>query len=143
MDSNQVAAPAENPEESEIHISEIVRPYVRKAADRIFVPQPAKVVLAGHAAGQLDRIVQPGRTQPVDQRAVDDAQRLGIAAGRDIGAGDAGAGIAQAGDEVVLIGREADGEPTAQDWAAAIDTINYEIVTRLGPRVPRRYLGGQ
>lgn len=50
---------------------------------------------------------------------------------------------AVAGDEVVLIGREADGEPTAQDWAAAIDTINYEIVTRLGPRVPRRYLGGQ
>lgn len=48
---------------------------------------------------------------------------------------------AVAGDEVVLIGREADGEPTAQDWAAAIDTINYEIVTRLGPRVPRRYLG--
>lgn len=50
---------------------------------------------------------------------------------------------AVAGDEVVLIGREADGEPTAQDWAAAIDTINYEIVTRLGPRVPRRYLGEQ
>ena len=50
---------------------------------------------------------------------------------------------AVAGDEVVLIGREADGEPTAQDWAAACGTINYEIVTRLGPRVPRRYLGGQ
>ena len=50
---------------------------------------------------------------------------------------------AVAGDEVVIIGREADGEPTAQDWAAAIDTINYEIVTRLGPRVPRRYLGVQ
>ncbi|WP_435200011.1 alanine racemase [Janibacter sp. GS2] len=50
---------------------------------------------------------------------------------------------AAAGDEVVLIGREAHGEPTAQDWAAAIDTINYEIVTRLGPRVPRRYLGVQ
>lgn len=30
MDSNQVAAPAENPEESEIHISEIVKPYIRK-----------------------------------------------------------------------------------------------------------------
>ena len=44
--------------------------------------------------------------------------------------------------EVPPLGREADGEPTAQDWAAAIDTINYEIVTRLGPRVPRRYLGG-
>lgn len=49
---------------------------------------------------------------------------------------------ARAGDEVVLIGREADGEPTAQDWAAAIGTINYEIVTRLGPRVPRRYPEG-
>ncbi len=49
---------------------------------------------------------------------------------------------AVAGDEVVLIGREAHDEPTAQDWAAAIDTINYEIVTRLGPRVPRRYLEG-
>ena len=49
---------------------------------------------------------------------------------------------AQVGDEVVLIGREADGEPTAQDWAAAIGTISYEIVTRLGPRVPRRYPEG-
>ena len=49
--------------------------------------------------------------------------------------------VAVAGDEVVIFGREADGEPTAQDWAAAIDTINYEIVTRLGARVPSRYLG--
>ncbi len=46
---------------------------------------------------------------------------------------------AEAGDEVVLFGRGADGEPTAQDWAAATGTINYEIVTRLGARVPRRY----
>ena len=48
---------------------------------------------------------------------------------------------AAVGDPVTLIGQEAKGEPTAQDWAAAIDTINYEIVTRLGSRVPRRYLG--
>jgi alanine racemase len=48
---------------------------------------------------------------------------------------------AQAGDEVVLFGREADGEPSAQDWAAATDTINYELVTRIGSRVPRVYLG--
>jgi alanine racemase len=46
-----------------------------------------------------------------------------------------------AGDEVVLFGRGAAGEPTAQDWAAATDTINYEIVTRVGARVPRVYLG--
>ena len=36
----------------------------------------------------------------------------------------------------------ADGEPTAQDWAAATGTINYEIVTRIGARVPRVVLGG-
>ena len=47
---------------------------------------------------------------------------------------------AREGDEVVIIGREADGEPTAQDWAEAIGTINYEIVTRLGSRLPRRYV---
>lgn len=46
-----------------------------------------------------------------------------------------------AGDEVVLFGRRADGEPTAQDWANATDTISYEIVTRLGSRVPRHYVG--
>jgi alanine racemase len=45
-----------------------------------------------------------------------------------------------AGDRVVLFGSGAGGEPTAQDWAEAIGTINYEIVTRVGPRVPRRYV---
>jgi alanine racemase len=47
---------------------------------------------------------------------------------------------AAAGDEVVLFGA-ADGAPSAQDWAAATDTISYEIVARLGPRVPRIHLG--
>ena len=40
-----------------------------------------------------------------------------------------------AGTEVVLFGAGADGEPTAQDWAEACDTINYEIVTRIGGRM--------
>jgi alanine racemase len=43
---------------------------------------------------------------------------------------------ARAGDEVVLFGPGAAG-PTAQDWADATGTISYEIVTRIGPRVPR------
>jgi alanine racemase len=51
------------------------------------------------------------------------------------------ASSAAPGDEVVVLGREERGEPTAQDWAAAIGTINYEIVTRIGVRVPRVYLG--
>jgi alanine racemase len=46
-----------------------------------------------------------------------------------------------AGDEVLLFGPGDRGEPTAQDWAEALGTINYEIVTRIGPRVPRRYVG--
>jgi alanine racemase len=48
-----------------------------------------------------------------------------------------------AGDEAVLFGPGDRGEPLADDWAAAIGTINYEIVTRFGsPRVPRTYTGG-
>ncbi|RJS46244.1 alanine racemase [Nocardioides cavernaquae] len=41
------------------------------------------------------------------------------------------------GDEVVLFGTGACGEPTATDWAAAVGTINYEIVTRIGGRFAR------
>ena len=56
----------------------------------------------------------------------------------DLGPDSAGA----AGDEVVVLGRAADGEPSAQDWAQAAGTINYEIVTRMSPRLPRVLLGG-
>ena len=47
----------------------------------------------------------------------------------------------EAGADVILFGPGTDGEPTAQDWADAVDTIHYEIVTRIGARVPRRYVG--
>lgn len=47
-----------------------------------------------------------------------------------------------AGDVAVLFGPGDDGEPTADDWAAAVGTINYEIVTRIGStRVRREYVG--
>jgi len=45
-----------------------------------------------------------------------------------------------AGDEVVLFGDPNRGEPSVEDWAAAADTISYEIMTRLGPRVARQYI---
>jgi alanine racemase len=48
---------------------------------------------------------------------------------------------ARAGEVVTLFGG-APGEPTAQQWADATDTISYEIVTRLGARVPRIHVGG-
>ncbi|MGW5364326.1 alanine racemase [Actinopolymorpha pittospori] len=47
-----------------------------------------------------------------------------------------------AGDEVVLFGPGTSGEPTAQDWADATGTISWEIISRIGPRVPRHYVGG-
>ena len=46
------------------------------------------------------------------------------------------------GDEVVLFGDPTLGAPAADEWAAAADTINYEIVTRIGARVPRRQVDG-
>jgi alanine racemase len=55
----------------------------------------------------------------------------------DVGDDDVTAGAA-----VVLFGSGSGGEPTAQDWADALGTISYEITTRIGPRVPRRYVGG-
>ena len=55
---------------------------------------------------------------------------------------DLGDADAAAGDAVVLFGPGKDGEPTAQDWAEACGTINYEIVTRIGGRMQRRYVGG-
>ncbi|MGW3056029.1 alanine racemase [Streptomyces goshikiensis] len=48
----------------------------------------------------------------------------------------------EAGDEAVLFGPGDGGEPTAEDWAQAADTIAYEIVTRIGGRVPRVYRNG-
>jgi alanine racemase len=43
------------------------------------------------------------------------------------------------GEEVVLFGPGRDGEPTAQEWGEALGTISYELVTGIGPRVPRTY----
>ncbi|MFF3016039.1 alanine racemase [Streptomyces sp. NPDC057939] len=59
----------------------------------------------------------------------------------DLGS-DPGAATVRAGDEAVLFGDAERGEPTAEDWAQAAHTIGYEIVTRIGGRVPRVYLGG-
>ena len=63
----------------------------------------------------------------MDQFVVD----LGLASG------------AQPGDLAILFGTGESGEPTAQDWAEATGTISYEIISRIGIRVPRVYVGGQ
>ncbi len=54
---------------------------------------------------------------------------------------DVGDAAVAAGDEVVLWGPGDRGEPTAQQWADAVDTIHYELVARVGGRFTRRHVG--
>jgi len=46
------------------------------------------------------------------------------------------------GDEVVMIGAQGGARQSADDLARALGTINYEIVTAISRRVPRRYHQG-
>ena len=41
------------------------------------------------------------------------------------------------GDEVVLLGTQGSETITADDWAAMLGTISYEVVCGVGPRMPR------
>lgn len=49
----------------------------------------------------------------------------------------------EVGDEVVLLGAQGAETITADHWARALDTISYEIVCGVGPRVPRRYVDSE
>ncbi|MCX5361398.1 alanine racemase [Streptomyces sp. NBC_00124] len=53
---------------------------------------------------------------------------------------DLGGDEPETGSEAILFGPGDRGEPTAEDWAQAAGTIAYEIVTRIGSRVPRVYV---
>ena len=75
-------------------------------------------------------VLAAGRVRPIAGRVCMDQFVL------DLGGDDAAAG-----DPVVLFGPGVHGEPTAQDWADACGTISYEIVTRIGGRMQRRYVG--
>lgn len=81
-----------------------------------------------HASG-LAQCAVAGRRTPIRGRVCMDQFVI------DLGADAA----ERPGDEVTLFGGA--GAPTASDWAHACGTIGYEIVTRVGPRVPRRYSG--
>lgn len=52
---------------------------------------------------------------------------------------DVGDTPAHVGDEIVLFGPGDEGEPTAVDWARWAGTNPHEILTGIGPRVPRRH----
>jgi alanine racemase len=52
---------------------------------------------------------------------------------------DVGDASVEIGDEAVLFGDPGAGVPSADEWAEWAGTINYEIVTRIGPRVQRTH----
>ncbi len=49
---------------------------------------------------------------------------------------------ARLGDEVVIIGRQGEEEISVDEMASLCDTISYEILCGIGPRVPRVFLQG-
>ena len=49
---------------------------------------------------------------------------------------------ASVGDQVVLLGRQGAAEVTAEELAELSDTINYELLARLSPAIPRFVTGG-
>lgn len=83
-----------------------------------------------HASGRA-RVLIGGRRRPVVGRIAMDQFLV-----------DVGDDAVEVGDEVVLFGDPEAGAPSADDWADAADTIGYEIVTRIGPRVPRTHVEG-
>ena len=101
-------------------------------------PQPTTVGLVplGYGdgiprhAGNRAEVGWTGGRAPVRGRICMDQFVVELGSGTD----------AQPGEEIRLFGPGDHGEPTAEDWATWCGTIGYEIVTRIGSRVPRRFL---
>lgn len=84
-------------------------------------------------AGNLADVAVEGKRRPIRGRVCMDQFMV-----------DLGGDAPPAGSDVVLFGPPVGPrgpQPTAQDWAEACGTINYEIVTRIGGRMTRRYTG--
>ncbi|HEY8451982.1 MAG: alanine racemase [Micromonosporaceae bacterium] len=75
------------------------------------------------AASNVAQVAVGGRRYPIAGRVCMD--QLVIDCGDD---------PVSVGDVAVLFGTGEDGAPTADDWARAVGTINYEIVARFGSR---------
>ncbi len=53
---------------------------------------------------------------------------------------DVGEHPVEVGDQAVVVGASGSESISFDDWAELSDTINYEVVSRIGPRLPRRYV---
>jgi alanine racemase len=100
-------------------------------------PAPTRIatVPAGYADGYRRQLssrgvmLAGGRRVPVVGRVCMDLTMLDVGAVPDVGVG----------DEVVIFGRQGRETISADEIAAALGTINYEIVCGLTARVPRVY----
>jgi len=105
---------------------------------------PADTVVALVALGYADGVVRrlsgrfevtiAGRRYPSVGRVCMDQFVV------DLGGDRSGVAV---GDEALLFGSGDRGEAHAQDWADALDTISYEVVTGVRGRVRRRFVGAR
>jgi alanine racemase len=101
-------------------------------------PTPVALVPVGYGDGYLrlnsnrGTVLIHGQRAPIRGRICMDQFVVEITGIEDV----------QADDEVVLIGRQGDDVLSAEEVALWGETINYEVVTQLMPRVPRVYLTG-
>ena len=98
-------------------------------------PTVIATVAAGYADGlnrrlsNIGAMLVRGRRVPIAGRVCMDLTMLNAGDVPDIAAG----------DEAVIFGRQAGSELSADEVARALGTINYEVVTAVGARVPRVY----
>jgi alanine racemase len=101
---------------------------------RADTPRTIAIVPAGYADGLDTRmsgramVLVRGRRVPVVGAVCMDMMMVDVT-GLDVAPG----------DEVAIIGRQDDEEITAREMAAAIGTIPWEVVCRLGARIERKY----
>lgn len=105
-------------------------------ADGVLRSASNRAEVTVHTASGLRRSPLVGRVC-MDQFVVD----LGEAAdSRTAGAARSGTVVAEVGDRAVLFGDPSDGCASADEWAAACGTIGYELLVRVGERVPRAHV---
>jgi alanine racemase len=105
------------------------------------LPEPSTVatVPVGYADGIPHRLFDNGGEVLIGGRR----RPLAGAVTMDQIVVDCGADDVAVGDDVVLIGTQGDEHIGASEWAERVGTISYEVLTGIGPRVPRVVSGAK
>ena len=103
-------------------------------------PTTLGLVPVGYADGIARRAAAQGDTPAADVLVAGRRRPIRGAVCMDQFVVDLGGDEPEPGSEVLLWGPGTQGEPIAEDWARAIGTIGYEIVTGIGGRLVRRHV---